>query len=54
MRDGYAYVGVTAQPVGVCWLKLWDPARYGALTHPALAPGPCPLSNETETYWTHA
>jgi hypothetical protein len=50
VRDGYAYVGVTAQPVGVCWLRVWDPERYGTLTHPALVPGPCPLSDEIETY----
>ena len=48
-RDGYAYVGVTAQPVGVCWLRTWDAVRYGALIHPALPPGPCPASNQTET-----
>lgn len=50
VRDGYAYVGVTAQPVGVCWLRTWDPVRYGTLMHPALPPGPCPASNQTETY----
>lgn len=49
-RDGYAYIGVTAQPVGVCWLKSWDPVRYGELTHPALPAGPCPATNQTETY----
>jgi hypothetical protein len=36
--------------VGVCWLKSWDPVRYGELTHPALLPGPCPATNQTETY----
>jgi hypothetical protein len=50
LRDGYAYVGVSAQPVGVCGLKVWDPERYGTLTHPALLPGPCPSTNQTETY----
>jgi hypothetical protein len=50
VRDGYAYIGVTAQPVGVCWLKTWDAVRYGTLTHPALLPGPCPATNQTETY----
>jgi hypothetical protein len=49
VRDGYAYVGVTAQPVGLCWLRSWDPVRYGDLAHPALPPGPCPASNTTET-----
>jgi hypothetical protein len=42
MRDGYAYVGVSAQPLGICGIKAWDPVRYGELTHPALPPGPCP------------
>lgn len=50
VRDGYAYVGVSAQPVGICWLKSWDSVRYGELTHPALLPGPCPATNQTETY----
>jgi hypothetical protein len=48
VRDGYAYVGVSAQPVGVCWLKTWDPVRYATMSHPALPPGPCPASNQTE------
>ena len=38
MREGYAYVGVSAQLVGVCCgplsLKGWDPARYATLVHP--------------------
>ena len=50
VRDGYAYVGVTAQPLGVCWLKLWDSVRYATLTHPALLPGPCPVRDDIETY----
>ena len=49
LRDGYAYVGVTTQPVGACWLETWDPLRYATLAHPALPPGPCPASNQTET-----
>lgn len=33
-REGYAYVGVTAQNLsaGANFLKWWDPARYGALS----------------------
>ena len=31
MRAGYAWVGVSAQHVGVDALKLWSPARYGSL-----------------------
>lgn len=35
MREGFAYVGVSAQAGGVDYLrKTWDPARYGALVHP--------------------
>jgi hypothetical protein len=38
VRDGYAWVGVGAQAVGVnapgTGLKAWDAARYGSLTHP--------------------
>ena len=32
MRNGYAYVSVSAQRVGVERLKAWSPARYGDLT----------------------
>jgi alpha/beta hydrolase family protein len=37
VRAGYAWVGVSAQQAGVegpLGLKNWDPARYGALSHP--------------------
>ena len=38
VRDGYAWVGVGAQAVGVnaprTGLKAWDAERYGSLTHP--------------------
>lgn len=38
MEEGYAYVAVSAQKVGVDYspmaLKFWDPVRYGALSHP--------------------
>jgi hypothetical protein len=38
VREGYAWVGVGAQFVGVnapgTGLKAWDPERYGALSHP--------------------
>ncbi len=33
-RAGYAWVGVSAQAVGVDNLRQEDPARYGSLTHP--------------------
>jgi hypothetical protein len=35
LRDGFAYVGVTAQTVGVNALTAWDPARYGSLSSPS-------------------
>jgi hypothetical protein len=31
MDSGYIWVGVSAQRVGVNWLKTWNPTRYGAL-----------------------
>jgi Alpha/beta hydrolase domain len=34
IRSGYAWVGVSAQAVGVNNLKNADPARYGSLVHP--------------------
>jgi hypothetical protein len=38
MRNGYGYVGVSAQLAGVCCspltLKAWDPVRYAPLAHP--------------------
>lgn len=38
MRDGYIYVGVSAQKQGVdgspLSSKVWDPQRYGSLSHP--------------------
>ena len=33
-RQHFAYVGVSAQQAGVQALKVWDPVRYGALSHP--------------------
>jgi hypothetical protein len=32
MREGYAWVGVSAQRVGIKQLKAWSPARYGSLS----------------------
>ena len=38
MREGFAYVHVSAQSVGICCTpltpKVWDPVRYEALDHP--------------------
>jgi Alpha/beta hydrolase domain len=35
LSDGFAYVGVSAQMVGINALKTWDPARYGSLGSPS-------------------
>ncbi|WP_371778140.1 alpha/beta hydrolase domain-containing protein [Streptosporangium subroseum] len=35
LRDGFAYVGVTAQTVGFNALTAWDPERYGSLSSPS-------------------
>lgn len=51
LRDGFAYVGVSAQPVGICGIRRWDPVRYSELTHPRfLLPNPCPFSDDAEPY----
>jgi hypothetical protein len=34
ISQGYAYVAVNAQKVGVDFLQKWDPLRYGTLAHP--------------------
>ncbi|MCU1463257.1 MAG: hypothetical protein JWO37_3332 [Acidimicrobiales bacterium] len=34
LRDGYAYVAVTAQVAGASALKAYDPVRYAGLVHP--------------------
>ena len=34
IRDGYAWIGVSAQQAGVTALKAADPVRYAALSHP--------------------
>ena len=34
MREGAAYVAVSAQQTGVRHLGVWDPVRYGSLVHP--------------------
>jgi hypothetical protein len=32
MHEGYAWVGISAQRVGIKQLNTWNPARYGALS----------------------
>ena len=38
LREGYAFVHVSAQSAGICCTpltpKVWDPVRYAALDHP--------------------
>jgi hypothetical protein len=50
VRDGWAYVGVTAQPWGVRNLLAYDPVRYGTLVHPGLPPGEAPKFLRRETF----
>lgn len=54
VRDGYAWIGISAQPAGIGYLKKWDPGRYGSLTHPAEAAFPstanAPAIASTENY----
>lgn len=38
LKHGHAYVGLTAQAVGVNGLRSWDPVRYGSLLHPGDSP----------------
>lgn len=38
LREGHAYVVVSAQLVGVTELRAWDPVRYGTLNHPGDTP----------------
>jgi hypothetical protein len=46
MREGHAWVGVSAQPTGVAALAKSDPARYGSLNHPG--------NNYSYDVFTHA
>lgn len=50
LREGWAYVGVSAQPVGVNHLVRWDPERYGALVHPGTPEGETPRFVRGESY----
>jgi hypothetical protein len=34
LREGYAWVGVTAQFVGAAFLPSWDTVRYASISHP--------------------
>ncbi len=50
LREGWAYVGVSAQPVGVNHLVHWDAERYGTLVHPGIPAGEMPRFVRGETY----
>jgi hypothetical protein len=34
LREGYAWVGVSAQFIGAAFLPSWDQARYASISHP--------------------
>jgi hypothetical protein len=52
MRNGYAYVSISAQRVGVEDMKAWSPARYGSLnvTAPPTTP-PDPIGQNDALSW---
>src|SRR5215510_7229758 len=50
VREGWAFVGVCAQPVGVAHAREWDPERYGSLVHPGMPEGELPAFVWGETY----
>lgn len=52
LREGYGWVGLTAQPLGVAAMQRWDPARYGELEHPGMPEGDLPplVWGETWSY----
>jgi hypothetical protein len=51
LRQGDAWVGITAKPISVVTLKAFDPARYGALNWanplPENDPGNCTVQGDT-------
>jgi len=50
VREGWAFVGVCAQPVGLEHARAWDPARYGSLVHPGTPEGEMPAFVRDETF----
>lgn len=52
MRDGYAWVGISAQPGGIDYLKKWDPQRYGSLIHPGSTTPPSPNETYSDAIFT--
>jgi Alpha/beta hydrolase domain len=50
MREGYGWVGLSAQPLGIASMQRWDPRRYGELRHPAMPAGDLPAFVWDEPY----
>ena len=50
LKHGYAYVGITAQRVGVNWLRGWDAGRYGDLDVSARDNGTETITNDALSY----
>ena len=50
VREGYAWVGISAQPISVSFLRSWDPVRYAELTHPWRQEGDLPTFVVGETF----
>jgi len=49
LRSGHAWVGVSAQRIGVNYLKSWNPTRYGSLVVDHLADGTT-ITNDALAY----
>jgi hypothetical protein len=54
IRDGFAWVGVSAQQVGVDALKEADPVRYAALSHPGDSYSYDIYSQAGQAIWDHS
>ncbi len=54
IRDGFAWVGVSAQAVGVDALISSDPARYGSLAHPGDSYSYDMFSQAGQAVWDHS
>lgn len=54
LDNGYAYVGVSAQRVGVNWLRAWDADRYGALDVSARNGATETITNDALSYDIYA
>jgi hypothetical protein len=58
LREGWAFVDVSAQSAGLCCIpltpKLWDPVRYAAINHPGDAYSADMFSQVAKAVRTHA